>query len=61
MPEVLGDSLVGHISRDGTVIEVREKLAKKVEVPEVQPTEKKRRGCPGKGETREAIPGKLEQ
>jgi hypothetical protein len=33
-----GDRLVGHISRDGTAIEAREKLAKKVDVLEAQPT-----------------------
>jgi len=59
--ETLGDRLVGHISRDGTAIEAREKPAKKMEAPEAQPAEKKKRGRPGKGEAREAKPGKLEQ
>jgi len=59
--ETLGDRLVGHISRDGTAIEARERPAKKVDTLEAQSTEKKKRGRPGKGETREAIPGKLEQ
>ena len=67
--ETLGDRLVGHISRDGTAIEAREKLAKKtalsevegMEAPEAQPAEKKKRGRPGKGEARCAKPGKLEQ
>jgi len=59
--ETLGDRLVGHISRDGTAIEAREKPAKKIEAPEALPAEKKKRGRPGKGEAREAKPGKLEQ
>ena len=59
--ETLGDRLVGHISRDGTAIEARERPAKKVDTLEAQSTKKKKRGRPGKGETREAIPGKLEQ
>lgn len=59
--ETLGDRLVGHISRDGTAIEAREKPAKKLEAPEAQPAEKKKRGRPGKGEAREVKPGKLEQ
>lgn len=62
--ETLGDRLVGHISRDGTAIEAREKPAKKMEAPagapEAQPAEKKKRGRPGKGEIREVKPGKLE-
>ncbi len=62
--ETLGDRLVGHISRDGTAIEAREKPAKKVgapaEAPEAQPAEKKKRGRPGKGEAREVRQGKLE-
>src|SRR4030066_1327487 len=52
--ETLGDRLVGHISRDGTAIEAREKTAKKIEAPEALPAEKKKRGRPGKGEAREA-------
>ena len=59
--ETFGDRLVGHISRDGTAIEARERPAKKVDTLGAQSTEKKKRGRPGKGETREAIPGKLEQ
>ena len=67
--ETLGDRLVGHISRDGTAIEAREKpVPSKVEEPAkqmgataAQPTEKKKRGRPGKGEIREVKPGKLEQ
>jgi len=67
--DTLGDRLVGHISRDGTAIEAREKPAKKpvssktegVDAPEAAPAEKKKRGRPRKGEIREAKPGKLEQ
>ena len=50
-----------HISRDGTAIEACEKPAKKVGMPEAQPAQKKKRGRPGKGETREVIPVKLER
>ena len=67
--DTLGDRLVGHISRDGTAIEAREKPAKRPvsskaegeDVPEAAPAEKKKRGRPRKGEIREAKPGKLEQ
>lgn len=59
--DTLGDRLIGHISRDGTAIEAREKPAKKVGMPKPAPTEKKKRGRPQKGEIREVKPGKLEQ
>ena len=59
--ETLGDRLIGHISRDGTAIEAREKPAKKVELPKPAPTAKKKRGRPQKDEIREVKPGKLEQ
>jgi Transposase DDE domain/Transposase domain (DUF772) len=59
--ETLGDRLIGHISRDGTAIEAREKPAKKVGMPKPAPTGKKKRGRPQKGEIREVKPGKLEQ
>ena len=59
--ETLDDRLVGHISRDGAAIEAREKPAKKLDALEAQSTEKKKRGRPGKGETREAKPENLEQ
>ena len=60
--ETLGDRLIGHISRDGTAIEAREKPAKKVETPKPAPAGKKKRGRPRKGEVREEKrPGKLEQ
>jgi hypothetical protein len=63
--ETLGDRLVGHISRDGTAIEAREKPAKKVdapaEAPEAAPAVAKKRGRPRKDEIREAKPGKLAQ
>lgn len=67
--ETLGDRLVGHVSRDGTAIEAREKPAKKVgapvgapmKAPETAPAVAKKRGRPGKGEIREAKPGKLGQ
>lgn len=63
--ETLGDRLVGHISRDGTAIEAREKPAKKVDMPakapETAPAKTKKRGRPRKDEIREAKPGKLAQ
>src|SRR5450631_1447680 len=67
--ETLGSRLVGHISRDGTAKEAREKPAKKpvlskvegVEAPEKQLAEPKKRGRPRKGEIREVKLGKLEQ
>ena len=43
------DRLVGHLSRDSTAIEAREKPAKKVEPPELP---KRKRGRPKKGEDR---------
>ena len=68
--ETLGERLIGHISRDGTAIESREKPVKKVgvkEVPaeatvpaldmtpvEVQAAPKRKRGRPRKDESREA-------
>jgi hypothetical protein len=57
--EALGDVLVGHLSRDGTAIESREKPARKEQVPKEAPP--KKRGRPKQGEVREANPGKLEQ
>ena len=67
--ETLGDRLVGHISRDGTAIEAREKPAKKIDAPleapmnapETAPAVAKKRGRPRKNEVREVKPGKLEQ
>jgi len=47
---VLQDKVVGHISRDSTAIEGREKPAKKTAPPEPPP--KGRRGRPKKGEAR---------
>ena len=55
--ETLGERLVGHISRDGTAIEVREKPAKATAV--VLPVVKHKRGRPQKGEIREIKPSKL--
>lgn len=57
--ETLGGRLVGHISRDGTAIEAREKPASKVEAPDTPPTVKHKRGRPRKGEIREVKPSKL--
>lgn len=57
--ETLSKVLVGHISRDGTAIESREKPARKVGVAEAQPP--KKRGRPKQGEVREAKLSKIEQ
>lgn len=59
--ETLADRLIGHISRDGTAIEAREKPERKVEVPETQPVVTKKRGRPRKDEIREVKSGKLAQ
>ena len=57
--ETLGGRLVGHISRDGTAIEAREKPASKAEAPDTPPTVKHKRGRPRKDEIREVKPSKL--
>lgn len=56
----LGATLIGHISRDGTAIEAREKPAKKVPVAEDK-SQKARRGRPKKGEERPAKVSKIAQ
>lgn len=48
----LGDSLIGHISRDGTAIAAREKPKKHMKVVSVEKAQKQRRGRPKKGEIR---------
>lgn len=54
----LGDELIGHISRDGTAIEARERPAKAPAavatpaVPEAPPAAKKKRGRPRRDEVR---------
>lgn len=57
----LGDSLIGHISRDGTAIEAREKPAKKVPVEAQVGSVKARRGRPGKDEVRPAKVSRIAQ
>ena len=57
--ETLGDSLIGHVSRDGTTIESREKPVRKAKATEAR--QPKKRGRPKQGEIRETKPGKLEQ
>ncbi len=59
MKETLCEQLIGHISRDGTAIEAREKLAKRDKTPESVPVIAKKRGRPCKGEVREVKSGKL--
>ena len=57
--EKLGEKLVGHISRDSTAIEGREKPAKK---PPKAPKPKAKRGRPRKGEERpKPVPTRLER
>ena len=58
--ETLGKHLIGHISRDGTAIEAREKPARKVDASKTAPAVTKKCGRPRKGEIREEKPGKLE-
>ena len=54
----LGDHLVGHISRDATAIEARERPAPK---PPETPKPKRKRGRPRKGEERPREPSRLER
>ena len=54
----LGDHLVGHISRDATASEAREKPAPK---PPETPKPKRKRGRPRKGEERPREPSRLER
>lgn len=57
----LGEELIGHISRDGTAIESRERPAKVIstEPPQAEPS--KRRGRPRRGEVREPKPTRIAQ
>ena len=59
--ETLGEQLIGHISRDGTAIEAREKPAKREKAAEPAPAVAKKRGRPRKDEIREVKQGKLAQ
>ena len=56
--EAMGDALIGHVSRDSTAIEAREKPAPK---PEADKTPKRKRGRPRKGEEKTKKPSRLEQ
>jgi len=58
--EHLKDHLVGHISRDSTAIEAREKPQKKKEIAG-ESSAKKQRGRPKKGENRVKEPTRLER
>ncbi|MBK7238193.1 MAG: transposase [Sterolibacteriaceae bacterium] len=51
--EHLGDQLIGHISRDGTAIETRERPVRS-QAPTVTPATPRKRGRPRKGEARSA-------
>lgn len=55
--KTLGDHLVGHVSRDATAIEAREKPRPK---PKAE-TPKRKRGRPRKGEERPKVPRRLER
>ena len=57
--DALGDELVGHVSRDSTAIEGREKPAPKPEVKEEK--KRRRRGRPRKGEVVAKEPSRLER
>jgi len=60
--EALGESLIGHISRDGTAIEAREKpQTKRAEAKLPEPAAPRRRGRPKKGEARVPEPTRLER
>ncbi len=55
--ETLGDTLIGHVSRDSTAIEARETPAPK---PKAR-TPNRKRGRPRKGAERTKEPGRLER
>jgi IS5 family transposase len=58
----LGDQIIGHIARDATEIEAREKPARKAKLVASceMPTEPKKRGRPKKGEERPKAPTRIE-
>lgn len=58
--ETLGEQLIGHISRDGTAIEARERPAKREQAAVPAPVVATKRGRPCKDEIREVKLGKLE-
>jgi hypothetical protein len=57
--EALGEKLIGHISRDSTAIEAREKPAKKE--PKVLPENKGKKGRPKKGEEKPKEESRLQK
>ena len=59
----LGDHIVGHISRDSTAIDAREKAQKKNKVAAKSSVQnpKRKRGRPKKGEQRVKEPTRLER
>ncbi len=57
--EYMGERICGHISRDATAIEGREKTAKKKKA--AKPEAKRKRGRPKKGEKVEKEPSRLER
>ena len=54
--DALGGELIGHVSRDSTAIEAREKRK-----PKTRPKPPRKRGRPRKGEEGEKEPGRLER
>lgn len=59
--EHLGEALIGHISRDGTAIEAREKPAAKAKSTTLAEAKQTPRGRPKKGEVREPVLSKITQ
>lgn len=59
--ETLGEQLIGHISRDGTAIEARERPSPRDASAAPAPVAAKKRGRPGRDEIREVTSGKLAQ
>lgn len=57
----LSDDVTGHISRDSTEVEVREKPAKKVKPESEIETPKRKRGRPRKGQEQVKAPTRLER
>jgi hypothetical protein len=59
--EHLGETLIGHISRDGTAIEAREKPAAPAKAEPEAGEQKRKRGRPKKGEVRPAKTTRIER
>lgn len=57
----LGDQIIGHLARDSTEIEAREKPTKKDPAPAAEEPKPRRRGRPRRGEERVKEPTRLER